>query len=228
MSTAAQIEANRENAKLSTGPCTEEGRAASSQNRFRHGFCGYFQVLASENEDAYVRLLDSLREEHLPGTPTEHILVERMAQHHWLSQRAQYLQKFLLADGPVDPANHKEFAIYLRYQTSNDRAFSKCLNDLLKLRAEKRKAEIGFERQNQKEAEEKRKQEAHEAKLRLQTARAADAELDFEVKQFVEARLPGHTDIPFTALKSVLATAINEFAAELDRDPKLAKTLKAA
>ena len=228
MSTAAQIEANRQNAQHSTGPRTEQGRAASSQNRFQHGFCGGFRVLAHEDEEAYVHLLNSLREEHLPGTPTEHILIERMAQHHWLSQRAQVLQTFLLADGPVDPANHREFALYLRYQTSNDRAFSKCLNDLLKLRAEKRKAEIGFERQKQQAAAEQRKQETHESRLRLTSARAAHSELDFEIKQFVEARLPGHTDIPFTALKSVLATAINQFAAELDANPELAKTLKAA
>jgi hypothetical protein len=49
-------------------------------------------------------------------------------------------------------------------------AFFKCLNELNKLKAERRKQErqdqIGFERQKQAEANEKRKQELHEARLR--------------------------------------------------------------
>ncbi len=234
MSTAAQVEANRQNAALSTGPRTEEGKTASSQNRLRHGFCGYFRVLDFESAEIYEDLLNSLRDEHQPGTATEHILIERLAQHHWLSQRAQRLQHSILnveetgGEGSLDRGNDKEFALYLRYQTSNERAFSKCLNDLLKLRAEKRKQEIGFERQSQKAAEEQRKLEAHQAKLRQQNARAGHAELDFEIKQFVEARLPGHTDIPFTALKRVLAHSIEQFAAELDANPGLARSLKAA
>ena len=46
---AIQLEANRRNAQLSTGPRTREGKAVSSQNNFKHGFCGAFQVLESES-----------------------------------------------------------------------------------------------------------------------------------------------------------------------------------
>ena len=146
--TPAQIEANRENATHSTGPVTEEGKAASAQNNFKHGLCGgMFSVLPYENAEAYATLLTALHEEHQPTTPTEEILVDRMAQHHWLAQRAQVLQSDLFSEHHPGREDQKLFALYLRYQTSNDRAFSKCLNDLLKLRAEKRKAEIGFERQ---------------------------------------------------------------------------------
>ncbi len=229
MSTAAQIEANRQNATLSTGPRTEEGKTASSQNRFQHGFCGCFRVLSCEDVDAYNDLLDSLRAEHKPLTPTEGILVERMAQHHWLGQRAQVLQTFLLNEGPVTlTAHQKEFALYLRYQTSNERAFSKCLRELQTMRAEARKQEIGFERQNERAAAERRRQDAHDVKLKLASARAADAEFDLELKQFVEARLPGHTQIPFSTLKRVLSLSIEQLAAELDADPTSARTFKAA
>ena len=229
MSTAAQIQANRENARHSTGPVTEQGKANSSQNHLKHGFCGYFRVLEYENAQAYETLLTALREEHQPATPTEEILVDRMAQHHWLAQRAQFLQSSLFSQTDhMDNASQKSFALYLRYQTSNDRAFSKCLNDLVKLRSEKRKQEIGFEREKQRTAEELRKQEAHAARTRLTNARANHQELDFDIKQFVEARLPGHTEIPFSLLKSVLARSIESFAAELDANPALAKSLKAA
>jgi hypothetical protein len=229
MSTAAQLEANRENAQHSTGPITEEGKARSSQNRFKHGFCSRFEVLESEDQDAFNRLCLSLRTEHNPSTPTENILVDRMAQHYWLSQRAQLMQDmaFAAADRPLEHAQ-KAFALYLRYQTTNDRAFSKCLNDLLKLRAERRKQEIGFEREKQREAELARKQEAHEARTRLTNARAAEQELDNDIKAVIEARLPGHTAIPFSALKDVLSNAISNLAAELDADPKLTKMSEAA
>jgi hypothetical protein len=66
-----------------------------------------------------------------------------MAQHHWLRDRAGLLQSNCFQDeGSID---EKRLALYLRYQTTHERAFHKCLNDLLKLRAEKRKNEIGFE-----------------------------------------------------------------------------------
>ncbi|MGH9584717.1 MAG: hypothetical protein ACRD4O_17490, partial [Bryobacteraceae bacterium] len=70
-------------------------------------------------------------------------------------------------------------ALFLRYQTANDRAFHRCLGDLLKLRAEKRKAEIGFERKEREResaeirlAAEKRKQDRHESDLMLAQAKA--------------------------------------------------------
>jgi hypothetical protein len=62
---------------------------------------------------------------------------------HWLRNRAELLQSNCFHDdGSID---EKRLALYLRYQTTHERAFHKCLNDLLKLRAEKRKTEIGFE-----------------------------------------------------------------------------------
>ena len=81
-----------------------------------------------------------------------------MAESHWLANRAQHLQ-----DTCMDPdfgtiINEKMFSLYLRYQTTHTRAFHKSLNDLLKIRAEKRKAEIGFEAQTiQKEKHEMKK-----------------------------------------------------------------------
>jgi hypothetical protein len=158
MSTPAQIAANQANAQLSTGAKTEEGKAASSRNHTSHGLTyrgGMFILLSWENAQEYDQLVVDLKSEHRPMSRTEMILVERMAQHHWLGNRAELLQSNCFHDdGSVD---EKGLALYLRYQTTHERAFHKCLNDLLKLRAEKRKNEIGFESQ-------KRKQEQHEMK----------------------------------------------------------------
>ena len=164
MSTESQIEANRENAKLSCGPKTEAGKAISALNSTRHGLAGDFRVLSCESQEEFDQLLATLREEHKPETFTESTLVEDMAQHHWLRRRALNLESSCYDPETGQITNEKQLALYLRYQTTHERGFHKCLNDLLKLRAEKRKSEIGFESQRRKEAEGLRKQEKHEMK----------------------------------------------------------------
>ncbi len=197
MTTSAQIAANQSNAQRSTGPKTLEGLAASARNNFRHGLTGEFRVLRWENREEFAQLSESLRKEHAPATCTETLLVERMAQHYWLSQRALHLQNLCVGDMSLDDAfpNAKDgnsLALYLRYQVTHERAFHKCLNDLLKLRAEKRKAEIGFESREHKkadqgrhEAAEKRKQEVHKWNVSL-----AEAKLDRQLLQNSKAAYP--------------------------------------
>ena len=58
----------------------------------------------------------------------------------------------------------------MRYCTTHTRAFHKSLNDLLKLRSERRKANIGFEAQKHKEEENRRKIERHAAQTALKDA----------------------------------------------------------
>jgi hypothetical protein len=123
---------------------------------------GTFILLPWEYAREYDQLVVDLKSEYRPTSHTEMILVECMAQHHWLRNRAGLLQSNCFADdGSVD---EKRLTLYLRYQTTHERAFHKCLNDLLKLRAEKRKAEIGFESQKRKQEEHTRKQEQHQMK----------------------------------------------------------------
>ena len=158
MSTEAQIRANQQNAQQSTGPKTETGKAASCLNNFRHGLAGAFSVLPSEDQDEFDALVCGLRAEHQPSTLTETLLVQKMAQHYWLSQRALYLQDQCCTDEELSlDEQQRQLALFIRYQTTNDRAFHRCLADLLKLRAEKRRAEIGFESQRRQEADQSRK-----------------------------------------------------------------------
>jgi hypothetical protein len=163
MSTEAQAAANRANAEQSTGPKTEEGKAASSRNHFSHGLSTYdniFFILPSESAEAYSILRATLLSEHRPESETEHILVDRMAQHHWLRSRAEALESGCFRqDGTLDD---KRLALFMRYRTSHEHAFHKCLAELLKLRAEKRKTEIGFESQKRVTEQNTRKQEQHE------------------------------------------------------------------
>jgi hypothetical protein len=186
MSTEAQIRANQENAQHSTGPKTEDGKAASSLNNFKYGLTGSsFTVLDCEDQDEYDRVLCGLRFEHQPATMTEWILVEKMAQSYWLSKRALYLQDQCCTDEELSlEEQQKQLALFIRYQMTHDRAFHRSLNDLLKLRAERRKAEIGFESQKQKladqsrrEAAEKRKQDLHEYAVMLAEAKVTHQQI---------------------------------------------------
>jgi hypothetical protein len=167
-------------------------------NNFRHGLAGAFRVLASENQDDFDQLLAGLRTEHQPSTITESMLVEKMAEHYWLGQRALRCQHACFVDGTLTMEEQSaRLALFLRYQTTHDRAFRAALNDLLKLRAEKRKSEIGFVSQKQKEAiialrqsAENRKQERHkwdilhvEAKMNHQLVLTSNLELDREIAQ---------------------------------------------
>ncbi len=169
MSTQAQAAANKANAQHSTGPKTPEGQAASCQNNFRHGFTGEFRLLHSEDPHAYENLHHNFKAEHKPTTFTEELLVEKMAQHHWLRQRALEFQNVLMeTSGGNEHQLDRSLALYLRYQTSNERAFHKCLNDLLKLRAEKRKEQIGFESQERRRNQESRLREEHARKQAIE------------------------------------------------------------
>ncbi|MGI9074798.1 MAG: hypothetical protein ACR2JB_26560 [Bryobacteraceae bacterium] len=191
MTTSAQVAANQANAQHSTGPKTMQGKAISARNNFKHGCSGAFTVLPWESQDEFDMLLGSLRDEHKPSGLTETILVDKMAQAIWLSKRALMLQHVTFNQELPTCDNQKQLALYLRYQTTNERAFHKCLNDLLRLRAEKRKQEIGFESQQHKQADhtrheatENRKQELHRWNVLL-----AEAKLDHQLMQNIMLRV---------------------------------------
>ena len=163
----AQLTANRANAQYSTGSKTEAGRATSSQNRTTHGLArhnGAFQLLPTEDPNGFEALLAALTAEHEPATETESILVSTMAESHWLANRALHLQNSCFDQSTGQIADPKTFSLYLRYQTTHSRAFHKSLNDLVKLRAERRKEQNGFEAHTRKEEELRIKNERHEMK----------------------------------------------------------------
>jgi len=79
---------------------------------------GSFRYRESAEEFDYLAV--DLKSEYRPKNRTELILVERMAQHHWLRNRALLLQgNCFLDDGTIDD---KRLALYLRYETTHERA----------------------------------------------------------------------------------------------------------
>ncbi len=138
-STRAEI--NRANAQLSTGPRTHAGNLASSRNSMQHGLASGQVIIEGEDSAAFDSLLHDFREEHQPATWTEELLVKEMAQSYWLTQRAIALQNHCFTDQGI---NEKQLALFLRYQTTHERAFYKALNTLLKLKKQHHQNQIGF------------------------------------------------------------------------------------
>jgi len=238
MSSAAQVSANRANAQLSTGPQTEAGLAAIAHNNFRHGLTSAFVVLPSEDRAAYDDLLLNLNLEFSPSTETEEILVTAMAQHHWLTQRALRIQQPLFEAALETSAapDAKQLGLYLRYQSTNDRAYHKALSQLLRLHSDRHRSQIGFESQKARnelqqvklvafaEAQQSKqtqavraqemKKELHAAKLRQAEAHASYAELEDYMKRTMEAPLPGEGRVDIEQIHKVLVNAIRIANAE--------------
>jgi hypothetical protein len=140
----SRAEINRANAAHSTGPVGAAGKLASSRNSLKHGLASGQLIMPGEDAGAFEALLESLIDDHQPANPTEEILVHEMAQSWWLTRRALRLQNDCFAAEGVD---EKRLALFLRYQTTHERAFHKALNTLLRLQKDRRHArayEIGF------------------------------------------------------------------------------------
>ena len=82
-----QHEANRRNAQESSGPVTEEGKAAIRYNAITFGLRTRATVLQSENVADYYRLYNELDAEWHPQTRTERCYLETMVASQWLLAR---------------------------------------------------------------------------------------------------------------------------------------------
>jgi hypothetical protein len=87
-----RIEANRQNAQLSTGPKSAEGKKNSSQNAVKHGLLIENVVITTrgckEDPDEFEALLSELRECYEPRDIAEDLLVRELVVSYWRSARA--------------------------------------------------------------------------------------------------------------------------------------------
>ena len=80
MATPAQIRANQQNAKKSTGPKTQEGMAKSSKNSLKHGIFSSSISLPCEDPEEYQEILNSLISELEPSTNLEMFCISTIAR----------------------------------------------------------------------------------------------------------------------------------------------------
>src|SRR5271165_5953617 len=95
MASLRQIEANRRNAQLSTGPVTEQGKRRSRQNAIRHGLTAETVIDALEDADDYAAFEMAITADYEAQSAVERELVLRLASLLWRLRRATSIESGL-------------------------------------------------------------------------------------------------------------------------------------
>lgn len=157
MTTTKRLQANRNNAQKSTGPVTEEGKAAVSMNALKHGLLSGAVLLPDEDASLLADLEDQLRSHLKPEGPLETLLVDRMAASLWRLRRLNRVETGIFADEqkdiarfalgkPIEPGNvglafirvansSDAFSKLSRYESTIERSLFKALHELQRLQA---------------------------------------------------------------------------------------------
>ena len=216
MATAAQIDANRQNARKSTGPRTPEGKNISSRNSLVHGMTSGKFLPPDGDPGEYFHLLDQFRARFQPGDGVEDRLVERMAAAEFKMCSVRYIDAGLfhyqLKTNPMPPhfsedertnplawafqcdaAHQNAFSKLMRYEGSLQREFSRALRDLFKMQDERRArlseaAEADGEAEATREAETKPQPPAPEPQPREQSEPPAPKNKKANRTQFPDPR----------------------------------------
>ena len=99
-----QLAANRANAKKSTGPKTEEGKAKSALNGRRHGLTGAAFIRTDEDQEAFNRFFPRFIADLKPVGDVELSLAQLIARDHVRLHRAQAIEENTFALGHFNRA----------------------------------------------------------------------------------------------------------------------------
>ena len=131
-SSPRKIEANRRNAKQSTGPKTSAGKVMSSWNSTRHGLLSErLPLMHGKDKKQFARLLSSLRQDLEPVGTVEEVLVEKIAQEYWRLGVAAWHEAEAL--GRMNPFGKTSIDRILRYETAINRQLYQAINQLERL-----------------------------------------------------------------------------------------------
>ena len=136
----AQLNANRENAQLSRGPITEDGKARSSRNSYKHGLTGRKIFLEGENLEAYQALVQSFLDHYQPQNIEERALVQIIADCHWRIDRAVSIEEQAKCELTLERLERASLTNLTLYVSRIDRMRQKATQELQQLQAA-RKAE---------------------------------------------------------------------------------------
>ena len=97
MTSDKQADANRRNARKSTGPKTPEGKAAVRLNALKHGLLSQEILLPGEDQEALRELSERLRAELQPVGELENLLVDRIIASYWRLRRLERVEAGIFA-----------------------------------------------------------------------------------------------------------------------------------
>ena len=159
MSTQTQFAANLQNARLSTGPRTEEGKAKSRLNGLKHGLTGIMRLLADEAQDEYAANCEGIVDALRPEGALELRIAQSIADDYWRIDRLRRAEQTLFNhalrhtmynDSPYHPEhsalhavvdNGKAMERFTLYENRLNRNIRNNTADLQKLQAARPVAE---------------------------------------------------------------------------------------
>lgn len=131
-SSPRKIEANRTNAKKSTGPKTSVGKAMSSWNSTQHGLLSKRLPQTGEHrKQEFDLLLTSLQQDLEPVGTLEEVLVEKIGHEYWRLGVAAWYEAVELAG--AYPFMTEAISRIVRYQTAINRQLFQAMNQLERL-----------------------------------------------------------------------------------------------
>ncbi len=133
MASAAQITANRLNAQHSTGPRTLEGKARSSQNALKSGFCSAALVVPPEMRAEFDEYRAGLLKSTAPQTAIEEDYFRRMLLSGWNLIRVQEAETQEL----FGAADATRLDLLTRYRRDLERSYDRALKALRELQRER-------------------------------------------------------------------------------------------
>jgi hypothetical protein len=146
MSSPEQIEANRRNAALSTGPRTEAGKAASSLNASRHGLLARELLVKGESKANFTAFAEGVRERLAPDGELENFVVNRVISAAWRLRRAVAVEAALFTtdNGHIGavPGGVGKMQLLSRYEVTLERSLYKALEGLDHLRRVREKTAV--------------------------------------------------------------------------------------
>jgi hypothetical protein len=142
MASAAQILANQANAQLSTGPCTEQGKARSSQNHLSHGLSSKEFILLPGQQAEFDEFSAALGEAIQPAGALEFDLFTQLAHASWKLRRFRRAEVQIYNESgclELDPTLVPEAEARLRaiqiYAQRAERTYHKALKELKALQS---------------------------------------------------------------------------------------------
>jgi hypothetical protein len=121
---------------LATGPRTEAGKAASSQNARKHDLCSKTLRLSAEEWAEYNGMRARYARDLLPADDVEETLVDEICFNYWRLQQARDSEFTAILQ---HPSELPLISLYIRYRTGYERAFYKALDQIQKCRRDRRK-----------------------------------------------------------------------------------------
>ena len=148
MPSQKQLLANRLNAKKSTGPSSDEGKARSSMNALKTGIDAKTQLIRGETWTALEELIGEYYHRFRPTTPDQRLLVDTLIDCDWLVRRFRAIETQLyervldiydVTLGQVFSEHTGAFTRLQRRIDSTQRHYHNALQQLRRLQAEEAK-----------------------------------------------------------------------------------------